>query len=203
MNWLDIVFIFILVTSLWTGLKRGLVLQLIDLFGFVVSWYLAIRWGADAGKQLDYYFNISYYIELLMSGFVDFIALEEYVVTILGVLFILIITRLIFVIAGRTLGFFTSLPLIKSFNSISGGAIGLLKGAILIVAILIILNFMPQSFMEQAREGSAFYAALFRHVSVIIDYFVELLLGRVTENILVEAYPIRNMVLSLNNLVER
>ncbi len=184
MNWLDIVFILILILSVLAGLRRGLVLQLIDLLAFVVSWYLAIRWGAEAGKQLDYYFNISYYIERLTSGFLDFIAIEEYVITISGVLLILIITRLIFVIMGRTLGFFTSLPLIKSFNSILGGVIGLFKGVILTVIILILLNFIPQPFMEQARESSAFYAALSSHVSVIIDYFVELLLGRVTENIL-------------------
>lgn len=171
MNWLDTVFIIILLLSFLSGFKKGLVLQLIDLFAFIVSWYLAIKWGGAVGINLVNFFNLEAVIDSL-----DFIHLKEYVIMFLGVIAVLVITGLVFAVLRKILNSIARIPVLKSFNALLGGTAGLLKGILFAVIFTIFLFFLHHPFIDQAREGSFIYAFFSQYASVIIDRAVDMLI---------------------------
>ncbi|PKM81378.1 MAG: hypothetical protein CVU88_03955 [Firmicutes bacterium HGW-Firmicutes-13] len=171
MNWLDTVFIIILILSFFSGLKKGLVLQLINLFAFIVSWYLAINWGSVVGTQLSTFFNL----DTLIDNF-GFIHLKEYVIIFLGVITVLFLTGIVFAVLGRMLNFLARIPVIKSFNALFGGAVGLVKGILSIMIITILLYFLPHPFIDQAKEGSFFFTVFSQYTSALINHVVDVLL---------------------------
>jgi len=183
-NWLDIPFAIILLLSVRKGYRRGLVLQFVDLAGFLLSWYLAIRWGSYAGEKLDNYFNISRFLQFEGNGALELIPLGEYIIIFLGVITILIITSLVFSILGRFINLLTFLPLLKPINSLMGAPIGLIKGLLFIVIIIIILKLFPHPFIIQAAEKSLIFATLEQYASLVIDWGLGLLLETVSDGIL-------------------
>ncbi|RQD77252.1 MAG: CvpA family protein [Candidatus Syntrophonatronum acetioxidans] len=179
MNWLDVILALVLLFSGLKGFRRGLVLQVVDLAGFIISWYLAIRWGPQLGQQLDDYFNISRFLQFEGNGALEFIPLGEYIVIFIGVITLLIITSLIFSLTGRFINTLTFLPLLKPINSLMGTPLGLIKGLLFVFIIIILLKLSPHPFIIQAGENSFFFAFLDQSVSLVMEWGLELLLERV------------------------
>lgn len=173
MNWLDILFLGILALCGIKGYRRGLVLQFVDLAGFILSWYLAIRWGPSLGRYLDSCFNISVFFSFEGT---EALPLVEYMIIFIGVISILILSGLLFSLIGRLVRVITILPLIKPLNSLLGLPIGLLKGLLFMVIIMIILKLFPHTFIIQAGESSVIYSALDHYASLLMDWTLGLLL---------------------------
>ena len=178
MNWLDIVFIFILLLSVFSGLKRGMMLQLLDLFGFIVSWLLAFKLGPGVGQVLDELFNISAFLSSLEIELFSILHLEEYAVTLMGVFAVLAVSGVVLLFLGRVLSLFTSLPLIKQFNSLLGTALGAAKGVLFILILIILLNFVPHPTLLEAKELSLGYSIFEQYAMVMIDLGLEALTNK-------------------------
>lgn len=178
MNWLDIVFIFIVLLSIFSGLKKGMMLQLLDLFGFIVSWILALKLGPELGERLDGLFNISAFLHSLEIELFSFLHLEEYAVTLIGVFTILILSGMVLFFLGRVLRLFSSLPLIKQFNSLFGAALGAAKGFLFILIIIILLNFLPHPSILEAKETSLGFSAFEKYAVVMIDLGIDALTNK-------------------------
>ena len=178
MNWLDVVFVFILLLSILSGLKKGMLLQLLDLFGFIVSWILALKLGPVVGESLDGIFNISVFLQSLDIEFLSFLQLEEYAVTLIGVFTVLTLSGIVLLFLGRVLRLFSSLPLIKQFNSLFGAAVGAVKGILFILFIIILLNFVPHPSILEAKETSLGFSTFEKYAFVIIDLGIEALTNK-------------------------
>ena len=178
MNWLDVVFVFILLLSILSGLKKGMLLQLLDLFGFIVSWILALKLGPVVGESLDGIFNISAFLQSLDIEFLSFLHLEEYAVTLIGVFTVLTLSGIVLLFLGRVLRLFSSLPLIKQFNSLFGAAFGAVKGILFILFIIILLNFVPHPSILEAKETSLGFSTFEKYAFVIIDLGIEALTNK-------------------------
>ena len=126
MNWIDIVILVVWgVTALW-GFSSGLLKILVLFFSLVIGLALSSRIGDSVGE--------------LFSGLTD----NENAQTIAGFLLILVVL----LVAGGIISFMASkvlgiIPLVGLVNSLSGMAVGLLVGFLLISGVLTAIQKFP------------------------------------------------------------
>ncbi|UNC92642.1 CvpA family protein [Candidatus Contubernalis alkaliaceticus] len=172
-SWLDIAFLAIFLLSVFSGLKRGMIRQLCDLIGFIVSWVLALKLGPGVGEWLDSIFDISIFLRNIDNEIFSFLQFEEYVVTLMGVFWVLSLCGIFFMLLGRILCLVNSLPFIKQVNSALGAVLGGAKGILSILFIIIILNFLPLPAIIEAKETSTWFSSFEKYAMEIIDLGLE------------------------------
>ena len=137
MNWIDIVILVIWgVTALW-GFSSGLLKILVPFFSLVIGLALSSRIGDSVGE--------------LFSGLTD----NENAQTIAGFLLILVVLF----VAGGIISFMASkvlgiIPLFGLVNSLSGMAVGLLVGFLLISGVLTAIQKFPIRDLDQTIDES-------------------------------------------------
>lgn len=156
---LTAIVLFVLLLSLYSGARRGLVLQLVLTIGYAVSFWVA----------LTYYQQISEYVEMLVpyptptsstnNPFVlygmDFLfdldgAFYK------GVSFILIlfagwlITRLI----GGLFNFLADIPVVRTLNAIGGALVSFVVHYIGLFLVLFLLSTVPLPIIQNQFENS-------------------------------------------------
>ena len=137
MNWIDIVILVVWgVTALW-GFSSGLLKILVPFFSLVIGLALSSRIGDSVGE--------------LFSGLTD----NENAQTIAGFLLILVVLF----VAGGIISFMASkvlgiIPLFGLVNSLSGIAVGLLVGFLLISGVLTAIQKFPIRDLDQTIDES-------------------------------------------------
>jgi len=137
MNWIDIVILVVWgVTALW-GFSSGLLKILVLFFSLVIGLALSSRVGDSVGE--------------LFSGLTD----NENAQTIAGFLLILVVLF----VAGGIISFMASkvlgiIPLFGLVNSLSGMAVGLLVGFLLISGVLTAIQKFPIRDLDQTIDES-------------------------------------------------
>ena len=137
MNWIDIVILLVWgVTALW-GFSSGLLKILVPFFSLVIGLALSSRIGDSVGE--------------LFSGLTD----NENAQTIAGFLLILVVLF----VAGGIISFMASkvlgiIPLFGLVNSLSGIAVGLLVGFLLISGVLTAIQKFPIRDLDQTIDES-------------------------------------------------
>ena len=137
MNWIDIVILLVWgVTALW-GFSSGLLKILVPFFSLVIGLALSSRIGDSVGK--------------LFSGLTD----NENAQAIAGFLLILVVLF----VAGGIISFMASkvlgiIPLFGLVNSLSGIAVGLLVGFLLISGVLTAIQKFPIRDLDQTIDES-------------------------------------------------
>ena len=137
MNWIDIVILVVWgVTALW-GFSSGLLKILVLFFSLVIGLTLSSRIGDSVGE--------------LFSGLTD----NENAQTIAGFLLILVVLF----VAGGIISFMASkvlgiIPLLGLVNSLSGMAVGLLVGFLLISGVLTAIQKFPIRDLDQTIDES-------------------------------------------------
>lgn len=137
MNWIDIVILVVWgVTALW-GFSSGLLKILVLFFSLVIGLALSSRIGDSVGE--------------LFSGLTD----NENAQTIAGFLLILVVL----LVAGGIISFMASkvlgiIPLVGLVNSLSGMAVGLLVGFLLISGVLTAIQKFPIRDLDQTIDES-------------------------------------------------
>ena len=137
MNWIDIVILVVWgVTALW-GFSSGVLKILVPFFSLVIGLALSSRIGDSVGE--------------LFSGLTD----NENAQTIAGFLLILVVLF----VAGGIISFMASkvlgiIPLFGLVNSLSGMAVGLLVGFLLISGVLTAIQKFPIRDLDQTIDES-------------------------------------------------
>ncbi|MER2294358.1 MAG: CvpA family protein [Desemzia incerta] len=155
--WMTFGIIVFLLIGIYSGAKRGLVLQLILSIGFLVSYYFASR----------YYLEVSEYLQLVVpypsasiddsfvfySGALSFQLDEAFYH---GISFLLIIflgwlvTRFI---GGLSRGV-KFLPVVKQANSVGGAVIGGVISYVEVFLLLFVLTMLPIDFVQEQFASS-------------------------------------------------
>lgn len=116
----DYIIIFLVLISFYRGFKKGIVLQLIDIFTLLFSFYLIINYAQKFGSFINLFYNIPSNIQFLIGGIAIFIIA-------------IIIKKLIYnlLISKIVKGF---------FDSLIGSIFSILKLLIFLIVILFVFE---------------------------------------------------------------
>lgn len=165
---IDLILLGILVLGVLIGLKRGFILQLFHLVGFIVSFIIAVIYFDNLAKKLNLWIP---YPELPEDAtwaiFLDSLPLETAFYN--GVAFALLFfgSKIILQIVASMLDFIADLPLLNSLNGLLGAILGFLETYFILFVILYILALAPLSFIQSAIDNSSIAGFIVEHTPIV------------------------------------
>lgn len=155
---LDLILIIIFLIGLFVGVKRGFILQLIHMVGFILAFFVAYKYydtlapklelwipypdiGSDGNGILQMIFG-NEDLEMAFYRAVAFVA-------------IFIATRIVLAIIGSALDIVASLPIIKTVNIILGGVLGFVETYLIVFILLYIVALVPLEFIQNPLNESS------------------------------------------------
>ena len=150
MDWISILILVILIFYAASGLRQGLIRQVIHIFGIVLALLLAFRYFDDVGSIVAQYVPISAGI----SGVVGFAVI---------ILAVLVIASLI----GHLWSRLARMTPLSMLDAVGGAAFGLLKGLILVCITLVLISALPFSGIRSAIDGSAIASGILSYAPTL------------------------------------
>lgn len=156
---LTVVILFLLLLGIYSGLRRGLVLQLILSIGYAASFWFALQyyeWLSDIVEMLVPYPTplsstenpfILYGQELLFE-------LDGAFYNGLAFIILLFAGWLIIRFIGGILSFLMDIPVLRQINMIGGAIVGFLVHYVGIFLVLFLLSTIPIEFIQNQFEQS-------------------------------------------------
>lgn len=153
---LNIIIIIFLVFGVFMGLKRGFVLQLLHLTGFIISFIVAVMYFKPLGEKLSLYIP---YPDLTGEGafasFLNNLPLETAFYNAIAFAVIFFAVKLILQIIASMLDFVASIPILGCINKILGAVLGFAEVYLIMVILLYILALTPVEGIQDAIQHSS------------------------------------------------
>ncbi|WP_339162299.1 CvpA family protein [Siminovitchia sp. FSL W7-1587] len=152
---LDLVLLILLATGFFVGLRRGFILQLIHMVGFIISFIVAYIYYDDLAPKLKLWvpypdFDHGQTMKILLDG----AGADEAFYRAIAFVILFIAVRIILGIIGSALDFVASFPILKTLNVWAGGILGFLEIYILLFILLYIGALLPISNIQDALDQS-------------------------------------------------
>ncbi|MBO0992254.1 CvpA family protein [Bacillus sp. SD088] len=161
---LDLALIVFLIAGFIIGVKRGFILQLIHMIGFVVSFIVAYLYYDTIAPKLRLWIPYpDFGSDNGFSMFLDGSNFDEAFYRAIAFVIIFIATRIVLGIIGSALDIVASLPIIKWLNITAGGVLGIIEMYLLIFILLYIAALVPMAFIQNSLEGSALSELILKH----------------------------------------
>ncbi|MBS4199916.1 CvpA family protein [Bacillus sp. FJAT-49732] len=152
---LDLILVGILIFGFLIGLRRGFILQLIHMVGFIISLIIAYKYYEDLAPLLKLWIP---YPDLSSNAtfkmVLDGISFDDAFYRVIAFAIIFFAVRIILGIIGSALDIVASLPVIKFVNIWAGGILGLIEMYLLIFILLYIAALIPMGMIQTALNDS-------------------------------------------------
>lgn len=172
---LDLAILFIFVIGFFIGLKRGLILQIIHLTGFIIAFILAATYYDNLAPKLTLWIP---YPNLGNGTPFEFILdghnVEQAYYRAIAFAGIFFAVKIFLQIIGAMLDFIAHIPILKQLNIWAGGILGLIEVYLLTFIILYILALFPIEFIQAPLNDSAFAQAIVNHTPIFSKQIKEM-----------------------------
>lgn len=142
----SIILLLLLSFGFLMGLKRGFVLQVFHLIGFIASFFVAVKYYSQLAAKLSLWIP---YPELSNDGgwavFLKSLPLENAFYNAVSFALIFFSVKVILQIIASMLDFVAELPLISIINRLFGSILGFLEIYLILFIVLFILALTPLS----------------------------------------------------------
>lgn len=161
---LNLIILILLASGFFMGFRRGLVLQLIHLAGFVIAYIIAFLYYKQLAPTVKLW--IPFPTSAAQSGTFSFLGnmnLQSAYYQAISFLILFLATKIILTILGHMLDFLAELPIIRSINHLSGGLFGFAELYLIIFILLFVGALTPVSWIQQSISGSSLAQAIIGH----------------------------------------
>jgi uncharacterized membrane protein required for colicin V production len=167
---LDIVIIVLLVMGFFVGLKRGFILQLFHLIGFIVAYIVANLYFEQLAPKLILWipypnFNNNQSLKIL-TGSGD---METAFYRAVAFALIFFAVKIVMQIIASMLDFIAQLPILKQLNFWAGGLLGFLENYLLIFILLYFAALIPIAMFQDTLDHSTLAKAIVNHTPVFSE----------------------------------
>lgn len=149
-----ILFAFLLI-GIMIGLRRGLILQIIHMTGFIVAFIAAAMNYDELADKLVLWVpfpkmgDSSSFTLLLGSE-----GIENAYYNAIAFLIIFFAVKIIWQIIGSMLDFIAQFPILKTLNRWGGGVLGFLETYLIMFVLLYLAALLPVQFVQEQIQGS-------------------------------------------------
>lgn len=171
----DIILILLLLFGFLIGLKRGFILQVFHLVGFIVAFVIAVMYYDKLASKLTLWIP---YPELSSDNawavFLNSLPLETAFYNAIAFAIIFFAVKIILQIMASMLDFVAELPILHSINRILGAILGFLEIYLLIFVVLYILALVPVASIQSWFDGSVIAPLIIENTPILSDKIREL-----------------------------
>lgn len=152
----DLIIIILLIFGVLIGLKRGFILQLFHLIGFIIAFVVAVKYYDVVAERLALWIP---YPELssdnAWADFLQSLPLENGFYNAIAFAIIFFAVKIILQIIASMLDFVASLPVLHSLNKLLGAIFGFVEIYLILFIILYILALTPVGGVQTWMNNSS------------------------------------------------
>ncbi|MFG6148325.1 CvpA family protein [Halobacillus sp. B23F22_1] len=165
---IDLLIIIILLLGIFTGFKRGFILQLFHLIGFIVAFVAGVLFYDDLAPKLVLWIP---YPDLPQDSswavFLDNLPLEAGFYNAIAFAIIFFGVKIALSIVASMLDFVSELPILNSINNLLGAILGFVERYVIVFILLYISALVPVSGIQNAIDGSFLAQLIIEHTPVL------------------------------------
>ncbi|MFC7061583.1 CvpA family protein [Halobacillus seohaensis] len=165
---IDLLILFILLLGIFTGFKRGFILQLFHLIGFIVAFVVGVLYYDDLAPKLLLWIP---YPDLPEDAswaiFLENLPLETAFYNAIAFAIIFFGVKIILQIVASMLDFVSDLPVLSTINGLLGGILGFVERYVILFVLLYIVALVPLEAIQSAIDGSFLAQFIIEHTPVL------------------------------------
>lgn len=138
-----LIIIFLLISGWMNGLRRGFILQVIHLAGFIGSLIIAWFLYDDLAPYLAKVIPAPGSGNSTWMAFENILPFQTTFYNVIAFIIVLIVARLVIGMIGRTLDGVAKLPILRSVNKLFGGVLGLAETYLIVFLAIALFYFIP------------------------------------------------------------
>ncbi|WP_462412441.1 CvpA family protein [Neobacillus sp. Marseille-QA0830] len=165
---LDLAIIVFLIAGIFIGLKRGLILQLVHLAGFIIAYVAAFSYYDELAPKLILWIPYpSFGEDTALKILSDSANMENAFYNAAAFVIIFFIAKVVLQIIGSMFDFIAHLPVLKQLNRLAGAILGFVEVYLIIFILLYIAALMPIEFLQAQLDGSALSKAIVNYTPIL------------------------------------
>jgi uncharacterized membrane protein required for colicin V production len=178
---LDLVLLFILGFGFFIGLKRGFILQIVHLAGFIIAFIVAALYYNELAPKLTLWIpfpNIS--TDATFSYVFENINLEATYYRAISFAILFLVVKLLCHIIGSMLEFLAKIPVLKQLNVWAGGLLGFIEVYVIMFIILFIAALLPIDSIQTTLTNSILAELIIKSTPILSQEIQELWISKPT-----------------------
>ncbi|MCO7175973.1 CvpA family protein [Sporolactobacillus kofuensis] len=172
---LNLILLVILVSGFFMGFRRGLILQLVHLAGFVVAYIIAMMYVKPLAGTLKFW--IPFPTSAQQSDMFQFLGnmdLQTAYYRAIAFVILFLAVKIILNIFGSMLNFLAELPIVRSVNHLSGGLFGFIEVYLIVFFLLFAGSLTPVGEIQSAIHQSSLAQSMIAHTPVFSKMFKDM-----------------------------
>ena len=175
---LDLALLFIFVMGFLIGIKRGFILQIIHLTGFIVAYIVAYLYFDELAPKLRLWIPYPNFGEDSAITFLfDSANLDEAYYRAIAFAVLFFATKIVMQIIGSMLDFVAHLPILKQINGWAGGVLGFIEIYLIVFILLYIGALLPIELIQNLISDSAIAKAMVQNTPIFSSKIKDLWIG--------------------------
>jgi uncharacterized membrane protein required for colicin V production len=172
---LDLILFLILIGGFIVGLRRGLILQVVHLTGFIASFVIAYLYFDNLASKLKLWIPYpTSSIEPTFALFMDALNLEAAYYRAIAFAILFFGTKILVQILGSMLDFLADLPILRTLNRWTGGALGFVEVYLVMFIFLYIAALVPVEYIQTSIDHSFMAKTIVENTPVFSEKVKEL-----------------------------
>jgi len=168
-----LIIIFLLISGWINGLRRGFVLQIIHLAGFLGSLFIAWYFYDDLAPYLGKIIPAPGSSNGAWGAVQNALPVETTFYNVIAFIIVLIVARLIIGMIGRTLDGVAKLPILRSVNKLFGAILGLAETYLIVFIAVALFFFIPGT--DEYIRGSGLAMTIIEKTPYLSDTLKQIL----------------------------
>ncbi|MGE7120073.1 CvpA family protein [Peribacillus sp. NPDC046944] len=172
---LDLAILAILLIGVLIGLKRGFILQLVHMTGFIVAFIIAYVFYGDLAPNLKMWIPFpSIGDSSTLNMFFESVGLETAYYNAIAFAIVFFATKILWQMIGSMLNFITYLPILKQLNRWGGAILGFAEVYLIMFIILYIGALLPMDSIQEPLTGSFLAESIVKHTPFLSEQVEDL-----------------------------
>ena len=164
---LDLIILIILAFGFLIGLKRGFILQVIHLTGFIIAFIVAHLYYNQLAPKLTLWVPFpNFSPNSALSLVMDNVNLEDAYYRAIAFVVIFFAVKIVWQIIGSMLDFIAQIPILKQLNVWAGGILGFIEVYLILFILLFIAAILPIEGIQTVLTNSILADLIVQHTPV-------------------------------------
>ena len=172
---LDLAVLIILCFGFLMGLRRGFILQLIHVTGFIIASIIAYLYYDQLAPKLTLwvpYPNMG--TNLTLPSLFDHVNLEDAYYRAIAFVVIFFAVKMLLQIIGSMLDFVAQIPVLKQLNIWAGGVLGFIEVYLIMFILLFIAALLPVESIQGPLTDSILVEFMIKHTPILSQLIQDL-----------------------------
>lgn len=169
---LDLLILLLLVAGVIVGGRRGLIVQAIHMFGFIIALVVAYLYYKPLAQQFLFWIPYPGFTdEVAAALMLDGLDVDRTFYRVIAFALIFYAVKLLLQIVASMLDYLRYMPVLGGLNRLLGAALGFIEAYFLLFIVLYVVALLPLAGIQERVDSSILAGLMLEHTPLISSMF--------------------------------